>query len=128
MCMTMRLRVLADRFTVVRLEAGETAPAWAFSGSFYSVTGTARELSVVCESRLVPAEAKCELGWRALEVQGPLQFDQVGILASLSQVLAERGISIFAVSTFDTDYILLKHANLEDAVKALVASGHTVLA
>lgn len=123
----LNIKTLRSSFSVVRLEAGDPVPAWALTGEFFSVTGTQNELSVVCESSLVPDGIQCESGWRALEVQGPLQFDQVGILAALSHTLAGKDISIFAVSTYDTDYILLKNRRLQDAVLALRSAGHKLI-
>ena len=122
------LKILSSRFTVVRLDASAALPPWALAGEFCSITRTANELSIVCESVQVPDGLCSETDWRALEVQGPLQFDQVGIMAALTQVLANRGISIFAVSTYDTDYILLKNTELNVAVEALEQAGHQVIA
>lgn len=91
-----------------------------------SVTRTPRELSIVCrESRGLPGTI--ESGWRCLVVDGTLEFDQVGVLASLAQPLAEAGISILAVSTYDTDYLLLKEDKLEAALEALETAGHEIL-
>lgn len=121
----MNLRVLADRFAVCRLPAGSEFPRGLDESALFSITRTARELSVVCrESEHLPGEI--ENGWRCLEVEGPLEFDQVGIFASLAQPLAEAGISIFALSTYDTDYILLKDEQLAAAIVALRAAGHDI--
>ena len=121
----MALRVLPGDFSVLRLEADAAVPQVP-GGAFYSVTRTPHELSVVCETGLAPDAGASEPGWRALEVQGPLAFDQVGILAALSATLAGCGVSIFAISTYDTDYILLKETRLADAVRALRDEGHEV--
>jgi hypothetical protein len=123
------LKVLSPRFSVVRLDPVERIPAWVAAGEFYSITGTHRELSLVCESRLVPdlEGVRCETGWRAFEVQGPLAFGEVGIMARLSRALASRGISLFAVSTYDTDYILVQDGELRNAVLALENDGHHVI-
>jgi hypothetical protein len=87
---------------------------------------TAEELCVVCPEGDVPADITTEAGWRALQVQGPLDFSQVGVLATLSAVLAEANISLFALSAFDTDYILVKGTSLERAIEALIQAGHQV--
>ena len=126
--MKLILKILSSRFTVARLDAAAALPSWALAGEFCSITRTANELSIVCESVQVPDGLCSETGWRALEVQGPLQFDQVGIMAALTQILADRSISIFAVSTYDTDYILLKNTELIVAVEALEQAGHQVIA
>jgi len=120
------LNILPTQFTVARLEAGAPIPPWALAGGFCSVTRTANELSIVCESGRVPDGVLSETGWRVLEVQGPLAFDQVGIMYTLTEILAGRGISIFAVSTYDTDYILLKQEMLRAAREALELAGHSV--
>ena len=120
------LAVLPGTYAVCRLDAEAAVPEWVMSGSFFSVTRTADELSVVCEQRAVPQGVLCEGGWRCLKVRGPLDFGLTGILASLAVPLAEARISIFAVSTYDTDYIMVKAADLEGAIAALSGSGHTI--
>jgi hypothetical protein len=98
---------------------------------FFSVTKTEDELSVVCEQASiplpVPSELKCEKDWRMLKVEGPLDFSLTGILSSLAGPLAAAKISIFAISTFDTDYILVKSENLSRACETLRHSGFTIL-
>ena len=121
------LKVLPQALTVLRLEPDAAPPAAAMEGKFWSLTRTPGELSVVCESDAVIDAEAVEPGWRALEVKGPLDFGQVGILAGLSAALAVRDISIFAISTYDTDYILLKHDRLGEAVDALRDAGHAVV-
>jgi len=96
-------------------------------GAFTSLTGTADELSLVCESRLVPAGLDAvEPGWRALRVAGTLDFNAVGVLKGLSGTLANENISVFVVSTYDTDYILIKEKDLSTSLTALKKSGYTV--
>ena len=94
---------------------------------FCSVTRTLDELSVVCLEDIVPEGVRCEKGWRALKLEGPFEFSEVGVLASVAGPLAEAGVSIFAVSTFDTDYVLVKDEQLESAVGALREWSHEVL-
>ena len=101
-------------------------PDWAQQGSFYTVSKTPEELSIVCETCLVPEKIQAESEWRIIKVEGPLDFALVGILANLSGILAERGISIFAISTFDTDYLLVKNKDLSQAIIALRDVGHAV--
>jgi hypothetical protein len=115
----LNLSVLPTEFTVVRIDPGAPVPGWALGGSLYSVTGTMDELSIVCESHRVPDSLQIEPGWRALKVAGPLNFGEIGILAVLTRVLAEHGISVFVLSTYDTDYILVKNKNLQSAIAAL---------
>lgn len=105
---------------VVRLDASSTIPNWATEDSeFFSITRTTEEMSIVCPEKIVPSGLKVEKGWRYLKVEGPLDFGLTGILASLANPLAEANISIFAISTFDTDYLLVKKENLAKAIKVL---------
>ena len=120
------LTLLPDTFAICRLDAGAPISAWATTGSFFSITRTAEELSVVCLQSLVPDGFQCERDWRCFKLAGPIPFTTVGVLASLVQPLAEAGISVFAVSTFDTDYLLLKAADLPRAIEALRQKGHSV--
>ncbi|SPE28283.1 conserved hypothetical protein [Candidatus Sulfopaludibacter sp. SbA3] len=120
-----RLLLHAERMAICRLAGGEPVP-WA-CGGFYSVTRAARELSIVCVEAGVPAGVRCDRPWRLLEVEGPLDFGLTGVLASLAAPLAEAGVSIFAISTFDTDYLLVKEESLQKAVEALQAAGHKVI-
>ena len=122
----MDLTLLPDVFAVCRLDRNSLVPDWGLSGDFYSITRTAEELSVVCLQRDVPAGVQHEAGWRCLKVAGPLDFALIGILASLTAPLAQAGISLFAVSTYDTDYLLVKEVDLERATTALTAAGHRV--
>jgi hypothetical protein len=122
----LNLEVLPNTLAVCRLSSNDSIPSWAFSGDFFSISKTADELSIVCEEKQVPAGVKAGRGWRCLKVKGPLDFGLTGILASLAKPLAEAGISIFAVSTFDTDYLLVKMDVLERAISVLSKAGHTV--
>lgn len=123
--MGLQLRRTGEDLAVVRLAPGDDAPGWA-RGSFVSVTRTAAELSVVCETAAVPADAVAERGWRRLEVLGPLDFALTGVLASLAQPLAEAGVPVFVISTHDTDHLLVKGDRLADAEAALRSAGHEV--
>jgi hypothetical protein len=120
------LIVLDDVFAVCKLGSNVSVPPWATAGDFFSITRTADELSVVCRQDSVPDGIRCERGWRCLRVAGAIPFSVVGILASLAAPLAEAGISIFAVSTFDTDYLLIKDEALAAALDALRQHGHSV--
>jgi uncharacterized protein len=120
----LRLVVLPGSYAVCRLSPGEPMPDTALHGEFVSVARTQHEVSVVCPEGRVPAGAQVEAGWRCLKVEGPLDFGLTGVLAALAVPLAEAGVSIFAVSTYDTDYLLVKAEALERAVAALEAAGH----
>ena len=123
---TQTLRVLRDRLAVARLEPNDETPGWA-AGSLVSVTRSPRELSVVCDASSVPDDIPAERDWRGLRVEGPLEFSELGVIASLAVPLAKAKISIFVLSTYDTDYLLVRESELGPAVEALRAAGHTVL-
>jgi hypothetical protein len=120
------LVILRDLFAICRLRADENIPGWALSGSFCSLTRTLDELSIVCAQELVPEEIKAVRGWKSLKVEGKLDFNLVGILSSLTSSLAEVGISIFTISTYDTDYLFVKENDLDRGVAALRKAGHHV--
>lgn len=122
----LRLNVLEGRLAVCRLDPAEGIPAWATQADFFSVTRAPDELSVVCPEGNAPGDVRCEKGWRALQLAGPFAFSLTGVLASVLDPLARAGVSIFAVSTFDTDYVLVKEERLPAAVAALREAGHEV--
>lgn len=125
--MNLKLQVLPGLFAVCRLSPDSPVPRWADGGSFVSLTRSAEELSIVCPQAQVPAGMLSEGSWRCFKVQGPLAFGLTGVLASIVQPLAEAGISLFAVSTYDTDYVLVKEEKLEESVRALSLAGHKIL-
>lgn len=122
----MMLSLLPEQLAVCRLEPHDPLPAWAQGGPLLSITRTADELSILCGQSQVPPGVLAETGWRALKVAGPLGFSMVGVISSLAGTLARAKVSIFALSTFDTDYILVKQADLADAIQALRDDGHTI--
>jgi hypothetical protein len=121
------LSLLPDNYSICRLGPEADIPPWALGGDFFSITRTEQELSLVCSQGVVPDDVQCEKGWRCIRVVGPLDFSWTGILASLTASLAEAGISVFAISTFDTDYLLVKAENLKRAVLKLKEAGHSFL-
>ena len=120
------LTVLKGALAVVRLPANAGLPWWAVASDFLSFTRAPDETSLVCEARYVPQGERAERGFSALCVAGPLPFEATGILSSLAEPLARAGIPIFAISTYETDYLLLKQSLLPEAIEALEAAGHTV--
>jgi hypothetical protein len=120
----LKYRVLTERLAICRLASDAAFPAWALEGGFISVVRTRDELSIVCSEEGVPEGAIAERGWVALKLEGPFPFSMTGVLASFLQPLAEAEVPIFAISTFDTDYVLIKQENLEQAVFALAAAKH----
>jgi hypothetical protein len=121
------LVILPERLAVCRLTADAPLPEWARPGELVAMVRTSDELSVVCSERYVPPEVRAERGWRAIQVQGPLEFSLVGVLASIALPLARAGISIFALSTYDTDYIMVKEETLDRTVSALSQAGFLVM-
>jgi hypothetical protein len=121
------LSVLPDELSICRLPARAELPAWAVPGGLTSVSWTAEETSVVCASSVAPAGVQADSGWRALAVAGPLELSLTGVLCSILQPLEEAGICVFAVSTYDTDYVLVRQSSLDAAIATLAACGHRVL-
>jgi len=121
------LKVLDGEYTIHRFSPEKSLPTEALGSSFLSITKTEEELSIVCDASIVLDAEVSESGWSCIKVLGPLDFALTGILAKLSGVLAEVQISIFAISTYDTDYILVKSEKLESALKALSKQGYTII-
>jgi len=126
----MTLSPMPGAYAVVRFAPGTRLSPDAFAGEgFVSVTRTADELSVVCESarigQMCPGAepGSIESGWNVLKVEGPLDFSLTGVLASLAAPLARASVSVFALSTFDTDYLLVRETDRERALEALRAAG-----
>jgi len=122
---TRRFSFLPDRYAVARLDPGNPVPAWALgAGGLVSITRTAEELSIICRERDLPVACQAERDRVAIRLEGPFGFSEVGVLASFATPLAEAGVSILALSTYDTDYILVPAAARERALAALTAAGH----
>jgi len=120
------LVVLGRNYGICKFGAAALLPTWVDGGDFWSVSRTPEELSIVCEERLIPSGVHSEPGFSCLKVIGPLGFESVGVIASLTSALAASGISVFAISTFDTDYLLVRQTALPDAIHALREAGHVV--
>jgi len=120
------LAILPEQFAICQLPPAAEIPAWALRGKFISITRTRDELSLVCAQSDVPDETKCECDWSALKVEGAMDLSLVGILASLATPLANSGVAIFAISTYATDYVLVKEENLERASSVLTDAGFKV--
>lgn len=120
----LRFAVVPGSYAVVRLAPDAAIPASALVLPFHSVTRTPAELSLVCPEEAVPEGTRAEAGWALISLVGPFPFSMVGVLASVLAPLAEAGVSIFALSTFDTDHVLVKREKLDAAVAALLAAGH----
>jgi hypothetical protein len=121
------LKILPDRMAVCRFDPAAALPDWIAEIGFYSITRTAEELTIVCpEAHLAPGISN-EAGWRCFQVQGLLDFSEIGIIFSLTLPLAQNGISVFVISTFNTDYLMVKDNDLAKAIDALTADGHEIV-
>lgn len=117
--MKLNLKIIDGSFAIHRFSANEEIPNQIYQSKFYSITKTDEEISVVCSSSVYLGSERTETGWTCIKIVGPLDFSLTGIMADISSVLADTKISIFAISTFDTDYILVKSEKLQAAKKAL---------
>ena len=120
------LSLLPDSLAICRLPPDAPLPGWATAGGFCSLTRTMDELSIVCAQANVPDGVQCDRDWQALKVEGPLDLSLVGIMARLTAPLANAGVNIFAVSTYDTDYLLVKKDRVEEAARALNEAGYEI--
>lgn len=120
----MKLSIVPGSFAICRLPVSDPIPQPA--GAFWSATRTADELSVVCEEGHAPFAPRVEAGWACLRVEGTLDFSLTGVLSSIAGPLAQAGISLFAMSTYDTDYVLVRRESLPAAARALRDAGHEV--
>src|SRR5260370_24973938 len=109
------LTVLPDLYAICRLDPKVPVPEWATGEDFVSISRTRDELSIVCLERNLPPEINCAKGWRVLRCEGPLDYALTGIMASLAEPLADAGVPIFPIATYDTDYVLIKEPHLEIA-------------
>lgn len=124
--MNLSLVRITGTFAVCKLSPDEPIPFWVMQGEWWTVSKTLEELSVVCLQEQVPVGVKVEKDWSLLKVAGPLDFALTGILAALAKPLADAGISIFAISTFDTDYLLVKTDTFDAAARTLTAAGFSI--
>ena len=120
------LSLLPHRYAVCQFHPDKHIPYWALLGDFVSLTRTHEELSIVCQQDNVPEDVEAERGWRCLQVQGAFDFTEAGVNASLAIPLAEADISVLAIATYATDYLLIKEENVEQALQVLEQAGHYV--
>lgn len=123
----MRLIEHSARLAVVKLPPNAAVPPWAGDGEFVSITRTPAELSIVCEMRLIPPGLPRREPWMWLEVEGPLSFSLVGVLAALTVPLAEAGVGVFSIATHDTDHLLVRAREGQHAWDALTDAGHVIV-
>lgn len=122
----MELITLPKLFGICKLEPDATLPDWLSQNEFTSVTWTSEEISIVSDESIIPEWIECDRGWRCFKVKGPLDFSLTGVLESLALPLAKAGISIFAVSTYNTDYLMVKETRFKEAKRVLMQAEHHV--
>ena len=120
------LIILRETFAICRLDKDAPIPDWAFQGGLFSMTRTKDELSIVCPEINVPKGIVCSQGWSCLGVKGPLDLSSIGIISLIAKTLEKGRISLFSISTYDTDYILVKEKDLEKAILALTEAGQKI--
>ena len=123
----LKFRRLSDRYAIARLAPDAPVPAWAWKAEFTSVTRTADELSIVCPADNLPADVHSPHRWACLKLEGPFPFSQTGVLLSFIEPLSNNSIPIFAISTYDTDYVLIQEEFIFRAVELLQGAGHILL-
>jgi hypothetical protein len=123
----MKLIVLPEKYSIYKFKTDCSLPDWIYSSEFYSITKTKDELSVVAaHTDSVSETISYNTDWRILKIIGPMDLDMIGVIADISNILKEQKISIFTISTFDTDYILVKQKNLSDTILALSEKNHII--
>ena len=124
----LKFRMVSGAYAIVRLEADAAVPRWATKGEFNSITQTGDELSIVCPSENVPEDVTAPLRWICLKLQGPFPFSQTGVLLSFIEPLSGNNIPIFAISTYDTDYVFIQEGFVDSALEKLKQNGHERIA
>lgn len=123
----LKFQCLAGAFAILRLAPDASVPEWATKGEFSSITRTADELSIVCLADHLPGDVDSQPRWICLKLEGPFPFSQTGVLLSFIEPLSSKGIPIFAISTYDTDYVLIQEEFAGMALDSLQQAGHELL-
>lgn len=127
--MILDFKLLKDEYSIYRLNRDSPIPEWIYDSDFYSVTRTSDELSIICKpvDLILGIDIKIDNHWRILKINGVLDLSLIGVIAAVSTILQENKIPIFTISTFDTDYVLVKDRYLNKTVAALRHAGHKIL-
>ena len=120
------LSSIPERFAVCQLDHQAKIPDWVFAGELFFISRTLDELSIICPEKSVPPNIQSMVGWRGLKIEGPFEFNEIGVLAAITAPLAQAHISLLTFSTFDTDYIFLQETQFEGSLIALEAVGHEI--
>lgn len=123
----LKLSLLKDFYGICKLPCDSSIPDWAQKGSLYSITRTEKELTIVCPQGSIPMDIEYDGNWRGFRIDGSFDFSQIGVISCLAGPLARAGISIYVISTYDTDYVLVKEKNVEQAVTVLTDEGHLII-
>jgi hypothetical protein len=123
----LKFRQLPGHYAIVRQDSNSPVPVWATMGDLISITRTADELSIVCPTDHVPKESATGLRWVCFKLEGPFPFSQTGVLLSFIEPLSNNRIPIFAISTYDTDYVLIPQEHISRALGLLLEAGHELL-
>lgn len=121
---TITLSILKDLFSVYKKDPTSPLPEWLDDCEFYHISKTDEELSIVCPQDFLPANTQAEKDWACIKVEGPLEFSLTGILANILKPLAQQNISVFTISTFNTDYIMVKENTLKASIQTLKEAGY----
>lgn len=125
--MKYQFKILEDLYSICKLPPNDDIPDWMNINKFYSVTKTDEELSILCVQQNIPNDIECEKDWKVLKINSKLDFSLVGVISQISKLLAENSISIFVISTFDTDYICIKEKDLLKSIEILKQAGNIFL-
>ena len=123
----LQLSLLKDKYGICTLPNTAPIPDWALTQSLASITRTEKELTIVCRLEILPSQYQSDLNWRCFKIDGSFDLNQIGVISSISSPLADAGISIYVISTYDTDYFLIKEQNLEKTISVLSNSGHAII-
>jgi hypothetical protein len=122
------LKVLQKKYSILKFQADSVLPVWIYSSDFYSITKTQEELSIVTvQSDSFEENTTCSKGWRILKIMGPLDFSLIGVIADISNILKDARVPIFTISTYNTDYILVKQKDLDVSIKALRDKNYNIM-
>ena len=122
----LQLSLLKDKYGICTLPNTAPIPDWALTQSLASITRTEKELTIVCRLEILPSQYQSDLNWRCFKIDGSFDLNQIGVISSISSPLADAGISIYVISTYDTDYFLIQEHNLKQTISTLSDIGHNI--
>ncbi|MBN1806932.1 MAG: ACT domain-containing protein [Sedimentisphaerales bacterium] len=122
----LKLSLLEDKYAICSLPNNTPIPGWALKELLASITRTDKELTIVCKQDIIPSEIQSGPNWRCFKIDGSFDLNQTGVISSISSPLSDAGISIYVISTYDTDYFLVKEDNLDKTIATLSNSGHNI--